>query len=61
MFDKPTVSKECIFKKYLTYNKICDIIILQLQKTFHEVNKRLGVRYLVFFFANHQNVLQLSK
>lgn len=46
--------------KNLTYNKICANINLAIAKNFSRSKKTRSV-HLVFFVANHQNALQLSK
>ena len=45
----------------LTYNKKSAIIIIAIAINVSKNIKRLGVPYLVFSYANHRNLLQLSK
>lgn len=42
----------------LTYNKKSAIIIIAIAINVSKNIKRLGVPYLVFSFANYQNILQ---
>ena len=45
----------------LTYNKKSAILIIAIAINVSKNIKRLGVPDLVFSFANHRNLLQLSK